>query len=231
MDYIINGFKEALNIIFHLDREFIRIVLVSCKVSFMSTVLATTAGIPLALVLTFKKFPGSSFLISVSNTLMALPTVVVGLLVYSFISRRGPFGELNLLFTQTAIVIGQVILILPIITSLTVSTLKGLDKRIEKTAVSLGADPVRSFFMLLHEARHGLMAVVIAGFGRVFAEVGVSMMLGGNIKSYTRTITTAIALETSKGEFAMSLALGMVLLTIAFTVNGVFYKFRGNERK
>jgi tungstate transport system permease protein len=150
---------------------------------------------------------------------MSLPTVVVGLMVYSFLSRRGPLGDLGLLYTVTAMVVGQCILAFPIVTGLTISSVKGLDKRIKTTIKSLGADPLQGFLMFLHEGRFGILAAVIAGFGRVFAEIGVSMMLGGNIKGYTRNITTAIALETSKGEFALGIALGLVLLIVAFGVN------------
>ena len=161
---------------------------------------------------------------------MSLPTVVVGLMVYSFLSRRGPLGELGLLYTQTAMVIGQFILAFPIIAGLSVGAVAGLDKRIRTTALSLGADTPQSFWMFVREARYGIMAAVMAGFGRVFAEVGVSMMLGGNIRGYTRNITTAMALETSKGEFAFGIALGLVLLTVALGVNILFSFLRERSR-
>ena len=158
-------------------------------------------------------------MVAVLNTLMSLPTVVVGLLVYSMVSRQGPLGSLGLLYTRTAMVIGQWILAFPIVAALTVATMEGQDSRVRSTAISLGADPVQVFVRALIEARFGILAAIVAGFGRVFAEVGVSMMLGGNIKTYTRSITTAIALETNRGEFALGLALGLVLLTVALSVN------------
>ena len=226
MSYILAGIKEALQIILSLDQEFLDIVWVSGKVSIISTSLATSVGVPFAIFITRKKFPGRYLLITILNTLMALPTVVVGLTVYSFLSRNGPLGSWGLLFSQTAIIIGQFILIVPIITSLTISALKGVDPRIEQTAMALGADTLQGFRIFIHEARFGVFAAIIAGFGRVFAEVGISMMVGGNIRNYTRTITTNIVLETSKGEFAMGIALGFVLLTVAFGINIILSRFQ-----
>ncbi|MBU3955760.1 ABC transporter permease, partial [bacterium] len=152
-------------------------------------------------------------------TLMALPTVIVGLLVYSFVCRQGLLGSFELLYTPYAMIIGQVVLASPIITALTLAALENADDRIRKTAVTLGAGEFRSLLALASEMRGMIAAAVIAGFGRIFAEVGVSMMLGGNIRNYTRNITTAIAFETSRGEFSLAFALGIILLAIAFTVN------------
>lgn len=219
MDTLADGFKEAIRIIASGDAEFGHTVLVSLWVASLSTCLATVAGVPFGVFLSCRTFRGRDALVTVTNTLMALPTVVVGLMVYSFLSRRGPLGEFRLLYTQSAMVIGQFILAFPIVTGLTVSAVGSLDRRIRPTALSLGADPCQGFRMFLHEARFGLLAAVVAGFGRVFGEVGVSMMLGGNIRGYTRNITTAIALETSKGEFALGIALGLVLLAVALAVN------------
>jgi tungstate transport system permease protein len=219
MEYIINGLKGAFRIILDFDREFLSIVMVSVKVACTSTLLAALAGIPFGILVAQKKFPGRNLVITALNTLMSLPTVVVGLTVYSFLSRIGPLGKLGLLYTLSAMIIGQFILVFPILAGLTVATVRSLDNRIKTTLVSLGASASQSFKMFIHEARLGVITAFIAGFGRVFAEVGVSMMLGGNIKGYTRNITTAIALETSKGEFALGIALGIVLLTVAFTIN------------
>ncbi len=230
MDYIWQGVRESLQIIAGLEPEFMATVWVSLKVAFLSTALATLAGVPFGMWIAETRFPGRRAIITILNTLMSLPTVVVGLMVYSFLSRRGPMGELGLLYTPAAMVIGQFILAFPIIAGLSVSSAVGLDKRIRATAMSLGADPAQSFRMFLREARYGVMAAVMAGFGRVFAEVGVSMMLGGNIRGYTRNITTAIALETSKGEFAFGIALGLVLLTVALVVNILFSLLRERGR-
>jgi tungstate transport system permease protein len=226
VDYIANGFVEALRIIGTGDAEFVAIVAVSLLVALTSTTLATVSGVPFGVLVAHRRFRGRGAVLTVLNTLMSLPTVVVGLMVYSFLSRRGPLGPLGWLYTRTAMVIGQWILAFPIVAGLTVAAVKGLDRRIHVTALSLGADSGQGFRMFLHEARFGILAAVVAGFGRVFAEVGVSMMLGGNIRGYTRNITTAIALETSKGEFALGIALGLVLLVVALAVNVLFGLFR-----
>jgi len=219
MDYIGQGFAEAIRIIFTLDVEFLSIVLVSLLVAGTSTTLSVLAGVPAGILVAERRFRGRRAVITVLNTLMSLPTVVVGLTVYSVLSRRGPLGGLGLLYTRSAMVIGQFILAFPIIAGLTVTAVRSLDPRIRQTIATLGADARQGFRMFIREARFGILAAVVAGFGRVFAEIGVSMMLGGNIKGYTRNITTAIALETSKGEFALGIALGVVLLAVAFTIN------------
>ncbi len=225
MGYIFDGISEAFRLILSSDSEFWSIVFLSIKLSVLSTLLASLLGVPAAFFLVLKKFRGRELLITVSNSLMSVPTVVVGLMVYSILSRRGPLGGLGLLFTQTAVVIGQTFLILPVIISLTVSTIKSLDRSVRETASSLGADRFQKILIFVSEARFGVAACVITAFSRVFAEVGVSMMLGGNIRNYTRTITTAIALETSKGEFGLSIALGLVLLAVAFAINFAFARF------
>lgn len=214
-----DGLGGALRLLHSFDPEFMAIVMVSVLVAFTSTSLATLTGVPVGVWIAQTSFRGRGGVVAVLNTLMSLPTVVVGLLVYSLLSRQGPFGSLGLLYTRTAMVIGQWILAFPIVAALTVATMAGQDSRVRGTAISLGASPVQAFVRVLSEARFGILAAVVAGFGRVFAEVGVSMMLGGNIKAYTRSITTAIALETSRGEFALGLALGFVLLTVALVVN------------
>ena len=161
---------------------------------------------------------------------MALPTVVVGLFVYTFISRRGIFGPLDLLYTQKAIIIGQVILIIPIVTTFTIAAISHIDDRYRKTAMTLGATTLQTAVVIFREGRFGIMAAVIASFGRVIAEVGISMMLGGNAKGFTRTMTTAMALEYDKGEFILAVALGVILLMISFTVNLFFNYLQGRAR-
>ncbi|MBU1134680.1 MAG: ABC transporter permease, partial [Candidatus Omnitrophica bacterium] len=192
MDYIIDGLAKAFKIIFSLDKEFLLIVFTSLKCALVSTGLAALVGVPFGIVIGHKKFIGRQFIITVLNTLMSLPTVVVGLMVYSFLSRQGPLGSFGLLYTLTAMVIGQFILSFPILCGLTVTAVRSLDRKVELTTLSLGANPIQGLIMLLKEARFGIFAAVIAGFGRVFAEIGVSMMLGGNIRGYTRNITTTI---------------------------------------
>ena len=219
MEYVWEGIIQAFRLILSLDREVLEVVVISLKVSCASTLLACMLGVPLGLLIGLRAFPGRSAVITVLQTLMALPTVVVGLTVYSFLSRRGPLGALGLLYTPYAIILGEFILILPIITALSVSAVRSVDPRVRRAARTLGADDVQVAFAVLREGRLGILASVMAGFGRVIAEVGCAMMLGGNIRGSTRTMTTAIALETSKGEFGFGIALGVILIFIALSVN------------
>lgn len=223
MEYIFEGIWEALRLIFSLDREVFSTVLLSLKISTSATIFASLVGISLGFIIAEHDFWGKRGAITIFNTLMALPTVVVGLLLYSFISRQGPLGPLGLLFTPRAMMIGQFILASPIIVALTISATQGVDPRVKFTAMTLGASSLRTALTVLSEARFALLAAVIAGFGRLIAEVGCALMVGGNIRGYTRTMTTAIALETAKGEFGFGLALGFILLTVAFSVNIFFH--------
>lgn len=219
MDFFTESLSTAFGLITALDPDVVNAVTVSVMVSIWSTLLAAVVGIPAGVALGIAQFPGKRGMVTILNTLMALPTVVVGLFVYSIISRQGPLGGFGLLFTPQAMVIGQTVLAIPIMANLTLSTIKGADPRIVPTALTLGAGRVGSVCRLMIELRFGIMAAVIAGFGRVIAEVGVAMMLGGNIRGFTRTMTTAIAMETGKGEFALGLALGLILMTVALVVN------------
>ena len=222
MEYLLEALATALKLIFSFDSEVLKCAFVSLQVSSIAVLLAALVGLPLGFLIGMNEFSGKKTLITFFNTMMSLPTVVVGLLVFSFISRQGPLGVLGLLFTPAAMIIGQFILATPIITALSISAVQSIDPRIMITARTLGANSYQLGRTLILEARFAVMAAIIAGFGRVIGEVGSAMMLGGNIKGYTRTITTAIALETSKGEFALGLALGVVLLTVAFSVNALF---------
>jgi tungstate transport system permease protein len=212
-----------------LDREIFSIGLLSLKVSTIATFLSSLVGVPLGFIIGSGQFWGKKGLTAIFNTLMALPTVVVGLLVYSLISRQGPLGPLELLFTPKAMVIGQLILATPIIVALTISATQAIDPRVKITAMTLGAGPLRTAVTVLSEAKFALMAAVVAGFGRVIGEVGCALMVGGNIRGYTRTMTTAISLETAKGEFAFGLALGFILLTVAFVVNILLHRLQSRE--
>jgi tungstate transport system permease protein len=230
MNFLIDSFLSSFLLLWSLDEELFFIIYVSLKVSSTSTLIAGIVGIPAGFLIAFGEFPGKRLLITILNTLLALPTVVVGLFVYAFISRRGIFGPLDLLYTQKAMIIGQVILIIPIITAFTISAISRIDERYRKTAMTLGANLFQTAWVILREARFGILAAVIAAFGRVIAEVGISMMLGGNAKGFTRTMTTAMALEYDKGEFVMSVALGIVLLAVSFAVNVFFNRFQGRGR-
>ena len=219
MDFLIASLHAAIAMLLALDPEVGHAVWASLFTSGIAIVLAAGLGIPAGAFLGLGRFPGRRAALTVLNTLMALPTVVVGLVVYGFLSRQGPLGEWGLLFTPVAMIIGQTILSAPIVANYTVAAVAGADPRIMSTVLTLGAGRLRGVCQLLLEVRFGIMAAIIAGFGRVIAEVGVAMMLGGNIRNYTRTMTTAIALETSKGEFAFGLALGIMLLSVALVIN------------
>jgi tungstate transport system permease protein len=176
-------------------------------------------GIPLGFCLGHFDFRGKKPVRTVVDTLMALPTVFIGLLIYAFLTHRGPMGHMGLLFTLPGIAMGQTVLALPIVVGLSATAVESMDRKLRMALMSLGADRRQLFLTTLWEARHGILAGAIAAYGRVMTEVGISMMVGGNIKWHTRTITTAIALETNKGQFGMGVALGLVLLAIAFGVN------------
>jgi len=223
VDYYTDAIIRALQLIINLDSEVIQVVTTSLKISISSTLIASIISIPLAILIARNKFKSKKFINIILNTLLSLPTVVIGIFVYSLISRRGVLGELDLLFTPIGIIMGQVILIIPLITALIRNVIFSMDEKLYKTAISIGASRSQKFKLLILEARYGIIGAVIAGFGRVLGEIGVSMMLGGNIKGVTRTITTAMSLETNKGRFAFALALGIILLSLSFLINFVTY--------
>lgn len=227
MELLVDSVASAVVLLLALDVELFSIVWVSLKVSGVSTILASVVGIPLGFSIAFAEFYAKRFVITCLNTLLALPTVVIGLLVYSFVSRRGLFGSLELLYTQKAIIIGQFILIIPLITTLTIAAISKIDNRYRRTALTLGANRYQTAWVIFREARYSVIAAVIAAFGRVIAEVGISMMLGGNARGFTRTMTTAMALEYDKGEFVLAVALGIILMSIAFGMNLLFHFFQG----
>jgi tungstate transport system permease protein len=223
MDSIIEGFIKAFSLIYGLDRELLNIIFLSIKVSGIALLIATAAGVPAGAVVGLKKFPGRGFLISVLNTFMGLPPVVVGLFVYLILSRSGPLGFMGLLYTPSAMVIAQTILAFPIVASLSHSAIVSVDPVIKRASMTLGAGPYQVATTIVREARYGIMSAIIAGFGRVMAEVGAILIVGGNIAGYTRVMTTTIALETDKGNFELALALGIVLLIISLLVNFLLY--------
>ncbi|MCP4404114.1 MAG: ABC transporter permease subunit [bacterium] len=217
--YLTQAIIEALRLISHFDSQVLMIAWTSLKVSSVAILSASIVGVPFGFLLGISRFKGRGIIITLLNTLMALPTVVIGLLGYAFISRKGLLGNLQLLFTPMAMILGQFVLATPIVMALTISAIQALDPRVRRTAIVLGANGVQVSIAMILEARFALMAAIVAGFGRVIGEVGAAMMLGGNIKGYTRTLSTAIALETSKGEFGFGLALGIVLMSVALGVN------------
>ncbi|MDI6729083.1 MAG: ABC transporter permease [Thermodesulfovibrionales bacterium] len=223
MDSIIEGFKKAFILIFNLNTELLGIIFLSLKVSGSALLVSAVIGIPLSAILGLKKFPAKGFVISLMNTFMGLPPVVVGLFVYILLSRSGPLGFMGLLYTPSAMVIAQTILALPIVVSLCHSAIVGVDPIIKQASMTLGATPFQTTITIIKEARYGIMSGVIAAFGRVMAEVGAILIVGGNIAGYTRVVTTTIALETDKGNFELALALGIILLTISLLINVVLH--------
>jgi len=219
MDYIAQGFIRSIDLLLAGDPETYSAIFTTLRISSLSIIASLIIGIPLGFLLGYFEFPGKRQVRAVVDTLLALPTVVVGLFVYAFISRRGPCGELGLLFTIPGIAVAQTILITPIVISLTATAIESLDRRLQATLVALGARGRQILLTSLMEARYAVLVAAVTAYGRAISEVGVSMMIGGNIKWHTRTITTAIALETGKGDFAVGMALGIVLLTLALVVN------------
>lgn len=217
--FLISSLAEAVRMLWSLDPELYFIVYVSLYVSFFSTLIAAVLGIPLGFLVAVKEFRGKRAVITILNTLLALPTVVIGLFVYAFLSRRGILGDLGMLYTPWAIVVGQVILITPWVTTFTLAAVSRIDSRYRRTAMTLGANLWQTSLSIAREARYGILAAIIAAFGRAIAEIGIAMMLGGNIKGFTRTMTTAMALEHNKGEFILALGLGIVLLAISLFMN------------
>ena len=230
MGSIAESTHQALALLLGGDPGLWEIIGISFKVSITALLIATPLAVGFSFLLAFGRFPGRRLLIATFNTLLSFPAVVVGLTFYILLSRQGPLGEFQLLFTQPAMIIGQIALALPILVAMGHSSLQATDRRAWETARTLGASVPRATLTLMREARFGLLAALLAGFGRIIAEVGASMMLGGNILHYTRNIPTAIALETSKGEFAQGIALGMVLLIMAFLLNGLLQAVQGKGR-
>ncbi|MCK5427105.1 MAG: ABC transporter permease [Thermodesulfovibrionia bacterium] len=223
MNPILTGFKEALTLIFNLDRELLSIISLSLMVSGTALVLATAAGLPMGAFMGLKKFPFRGVIISLMNTFMGLPPVVVGLFVYLILSRSGPLGFMGLLYSPSAMVIAQCILAFPIVSSLSHAAIVHVAPVIRQASMTLGATPFQVTLNIMREARYGIMSGVIAAFGRVMAEVGAILIVGGNIAGYTRVMTTTIALETDKGNFELAIALGIMLLSLSLLINMFLY--------
>ncbi|MDX2313982.1 MAG: ABC transporter permease [Gammaproteobacteria bacterium] len=227
MAEILAASADALVLLFSWEPALWDIIGISFGVSLRAILVCAPVAIVVAFLLTIGRFPGRRALVSMFNSLMAVPAVVVGLTVYLLLSRSGPMGDLKLLFTQTAMIIGQMVLAFPLLVAMSHAALQGAEKSAWETAITLGANPWQAMLTVMREVRFGLIAAVIAGFARIIAEVGCSMMVGGNILGVTRNIPTAIALETSKGEFVQGIALGMVLLFLALFLNFVLSFMQG----
>jgi len=221
-----HGLTKAIELIISLDPEVMEIAGRSLRISVTSALLASLICVPLASLIHFHHFRGKRALINLIQTFFSIPTVAVGLFVFVLFSRAGPLGGLSLLFTPTVMVLGQMILITPILLGLTISALSGVDKAILDTARSLGASGFQTAIVVLREARFAVMAAIIMGFGRAISEVGIALMVGGNIRGFTRVITTAISLETSKGDLELSIALGIILISIALIINIVLNRIQ-----
>ncbi|MDG6258016.1 MAG: ABC transporter permease [Methanomicrobiaceae archaeon] len=224
---IIQGFIQAIELIISLDPDVIEITLRSLYVSLSATFTASLIALPLGAYIYFNEFRGKRAVINLLQTLYALPTVIVGLAVFLMLSRSGPLGFLGMLFTPQGMVVAQTILIIPLITGLTVSALSGIDREMRYTIISLGSSQLQSIVTILREARFAILAAVLLGFGRAIAEVGTVMLIGGNIRGFTRVLTTAIALNTSMGNFSFSIALGIILLSVALVVNIILNVVQG----
>ncbi len=230
MEVLGTALSEAVRLVARADPEVMAVVGTSLRVGVSACLIASALAVPAGVGIGLGRFPGRGALLLVLDALMALPTVVVGLFVYTLVGRQGPMGSLGLLYTPAGIVLGETILALPLVTNLVVAAVEGVDDRVVFTCRTLGGGRIATARAVLWEGRRGVLAAVVAGFGRVIGEVGVAMMIGGNIRGYTRTMTTAIALETSKGELELGLALGIVLLGVALGVNALLAAVRRGVR-
>jgi len=221
-----DGLTKAIELLISLDPEVMEIAGRSLRISGAACLLASLICLPLGSLIHFHHFRGKRVLINIIQTLFSVPTVLVGLFVLVLFSRAGPLGELGILFTPPVMVVGQMILITPLLLGLTISALSGVSKEIMETATSLGASGFQTVLLILREARYAVLAAVIMGFGRAISEIGCALMVGGNIRGVTRVITTAIALETSKGELALAIALGIILLFLALIINIVLNRLQ-----
>jgi tungstate transport system permease protein len=227
LEEIWNGFVRALELIITLNPEVVEITTRSLTISLSSAFIAALVCIPLGGLIEFRRFWGKRVLINVVQTLYSLPTVTVGLLVFLLISRSGPLGSFSLLFTPSGMILGQAVLVSPIMIGLTITALAAVNPQIKDTAKSLGATELQIIITVIKEARQAVMAAVLLGLGRALSEVGVAMMIGGNIRGYTRVLTTAIALETSMGNLEFSMALGIILISISLVINLLLNRFQG----
>ena len=230
MDFILEGILSAFGLLLSGDAETFSAIKATLYTSSISIFFAIITGFPIGFILGFYEFRARRTLRLLSDVALAMPTVAIGLILYAFISRNGPLGELGLLFTLKAVMLGQFVLALPIIVSLSASVIENMDKKHYLNIMNYRLSPLNLILCVLHELRYALLVVIATAYGRIVAEVGVAMMIGGNIKYFTRTITTAISLETNKGEFAMGIALALVLILIAFAVNLAIHALKRLDR-
>lgn len=226
---IIGAIEQAIYLIVSLNPELIEITIRSLYISLSATLIASLIAIPIGGMIYYYDFYGKRTLINIIQTLYSVPTVIIGLFLFLLISQQGPLAGLNLLFTPEGMIIGQVLLILPILIGFTITALIGVSDQIRELAVALGADAYQTITTIIKEARYAIMGAVILGFGRAISEVGVAILIGGNIRGFTRVFTTTISLETSKGNIVLSIALGFILLSIALIINLLLNYLQGRE--
>jgi len=229
MDLILEGFWKAITLIVSLDQEVLGITLLSLKVSGTATLISLFLGISSGTAVALTRFPGRKILVSLINTGMGLPPVVVGLFVTIFLWRNGPFGFLDILYTPTAIIVAQSVIATPIVTGITLAAMQNLPANLRLQILALGATRMQMLWLLIREARLPLLAAVMAGFGGVISEVGASIMVGGNIMGYTRVLTTATVMETGRGNFDVAIALSIILLLLAFMINYLLTRIQQRE--
>lgn len=230
MDLFIEGISKAWSLIVSLDAEVLAVTLLSLKISLSATLASLCIGIPAGVFLALADFPGRRLVVSLVNTGMGLPPVVVGLFVTLFLWRNGPLGFLEILYTPAAMILAQAVIATPIVTGITVASIQNLPANLKLQVQALGATRVQTVWILVREARLPLLAAIMAGFGGVISEVGASIMVGGNIKGQTRVLTTATVMETGKGNFDVAIALSMILLVLAFSVNYLLTVIQQRER-
>jgi len=230
MELILDGILKALQLLFSLNPEVLGITFLSLEVSGAATLVSVLIGISIGIIVALNNFPGKRFVVSVVNTGMGLPPVVVGLFVMIFLWRNGPFGFLGILYTPGAMIIAQAIIATPIVMGITIAAIQNLPAKLRLQILSLGATRLQMVWFLLREARLPLLAAIMAGFGGVISEVGASIMVGGNIKGYSRVLTTATVMESSMGNFDVAIALGIILLLLVFLVNYLLTVIQQRER-
>ncbi len=230
MDLIIEGIKKAFWLLLTFDPEIREITLLSLRVSGTATLISLLIGISLGVIISLSKFPGRKIIISLINTGMGLPPVVVGLFVTIFLWRNGPFGFLGILYTPTAMIIAQAVIATPIVTGITLAAIQSLPEKLRLQILALGATRLQMVFIMIKEAKLFLLAGVMAGFGGVISEVGASIMVGGNIKGYTRVLTTATVMETSRGNFDIAISLGIILFLLSYLINLILTYIQQRER-